>query len=426
MSIINTNIKYQIEITIFNGEKVKDTQSLVAIRSPMLKTASFLMHSVNLRMRLFLSLQEYTDAGQFILVKYRILLSEDFTPGKVIPDELREICNKQFICFHMRPLERIDPQQPWVSTLLYLANPVLFFMNNSSGYNKILEDKTAIDCLKDFENYCKEKFGDGFEFEKIGEDKEKNNHKYKQILLRQKSDLIVPSYIINYLKTWHSFGYYFFDDFRFDNNKSSLKDITCWCVNLFDYEEFNKKNISEEFPDYILGMKEIDVQPITDTFGEIQSYDFPSSVITKGSHQEFGYRKTEEKRDVPKYSSSNSKNNSSDSRDVPYIESKFNVSKQKPSDVKNLYAPDDPLLAEYRYKITGEQIRDRIRALHTYYITNCHFDVFDFGHRYNLDIFSATDYLHVPISIINIFTRVTDNVPLLTHYMKLQTLRYYS
>lgn len=422
-----TPVRYKIKCELFgdkDGEIGKDIQSFTIFRTPITKTSSFAVMSVALRTKLYLSLEEYTQATNFITIPISIyLVKNQDTMRDINPEEIRQFCSKNYICIHIEPLEHVRPHSPYVRTLLYLVNPVLFYMNNTNGYNKIHEDMTAFDAIEDYESWCKKTFGDtAFQFKKIGKDYEKNDHNYEQILIRQQNDLLVPVLLLNEYKAWHSYGYYFFDDFRITDDDSDLKDITAWCVNLGDFEKFEKKDIREEkYRDILMGNRFQKTQVLMDTFSDL--YQKSTSLVVKGYDRQFAFRKATEDREIPNISSK--LEGTGEGGRLNNIVSTLSRASKPPTEETILYAPDDPKMAEYRFQLVGKLLSGKMRSIMTYYLRDCHLDFFQFNHRYNLSSWDEKDFSYVPISIVNMFIRDSGQVPLMTHNAKYQVIKYW-
>ena len=426
--------KYGIKAYIFNekqgkwptekDEGIDDINSFCVIRAPLTKTASFATLTLNLPTEDFLSLEEYTRLNKFqsCEVCIHILANQDNTRYHK-PEIIDYVGCKQYLILHCEALEDVRHKAPYTMTVLVLVNPVLYYLQITNGFNTILEDITAYDALKRFQGFCDKSFGQGaFQWSEVGADYEQNDWVYEQILTRHETDLMLPTQLIINYKLWHTYGYYFFDDFRFDDKAKA--DITGWLINLGDLEQFKTKN---QYPkgkmtDVGVANKYIGSQNIVDHFNVL--FQEKPSIVVKGYDVQFGFKKAGEKKSVPQLNTSTQDGQYSSSRASKAISTAVQTGEINPTEHTFVYAPDLPEYGLDRFKKVQKQLREKIYCVDTYYMHDCHLDFIQFGYRYNQSPFGINDYLWVPINICHMFARDTGRVPMFVHNMQYQMLKY--
>lgn len=426
-------IKYRVKAYVFAEKKgddgddtdsgSEDVNSFVIIRAPLTKTASFATITVNMKMHTYLSLEEHTRQNRFQLMQVEV----DIVPNLDDVDHHRpwpidKVMSKQYLVLHVEPLEHVNAMAPYVMAVCFLVHPVLYYLQITNGFNKILEDITPFDALKKFESYCDETFGNGcFQWQKVGEDYEKNDFKYEQILTRHETDLMVPTVLVVNYKLWHTFGYYFFDDFRFDGD--SKADITGWLINLGDIEKFEQKNMfDKDAPDLFTANKFVNSQALVDHFNVL--YQEKPSLISKGYDIQFGFKKQKEKKEVPQIEVQTKDGKYSSTRDCKVVQAAVSGKTRSPTEHTIVYAPDKPEKGLERFEKVQKQLRQQIHVLETYYMHDCHIDFIQFGYRYNMMPWAIDKYLHVPMTICHMFVRDTGRVPIYTHNMRYQMIKF--
>ena len=419
-------LKYQIDVEIMGREdspEIGDVDSFTSIRTPINKTASFATIALNLRPHFLHSLEEYTRSNMFqtLKVDINIVRNQDDLKSNY-PPKVDEVCTKYYLILHVEPLEDARMEAPYTRALLFLTNPVLYWMQCTNAYNIIEEDITVFDALENYESWLKETFGQtAFQFEKVAENYKKNDWEYEQILIRSNNDLMIPTNLIQNYKMFDSYSYYFFDDFRFDENAEA--DITGYLINLGNLEEIPTKNIVDEDTNDIFAATEfVRGQTLSDPFNVL--YQENPSLIIKGYDMQFGFEKAEGKKEVPQLTTQAYPGTYSSTQKATVIKTELSGKVQLPSEQTLLYAPDDPKKAFDRFDVISEQLRKKILAIEEYYMRDSHIDFIQFGNRYNLSPFDITQYAYVPISICNMFVRDSGAVAMFTHNMRFQTFKF--
>lgn len=419
-------LKYQMEVEIMGQEatpEIGDVDSFTTLRAPLTKTAGLATIALNLRPKFLHSLEEYTRANMFQTLRLDInIVRNQDTIESGFPPKVDEVCRKYYLIVHVEPLEDARLEAPYTRTVLFLANPVLFWLQCTNGYNVIEEDKTVLEALENYESWLNKTFGQtAFQFEKVAENYKPNNWKYEQILTRSHTDLMIPTNLLQEYKPFDSFSYYFFDDFRFDDQTKA--DITGYLVNLGDINQIPTKDMfADEASDIFAATEFIRAQTLNDPYNAL--YQENPSLIIKGYDMQFGFQKAEGMKELPQLSTTSKPGTYSSTKKANVIKTELSGKVQLPTEETLLYAPDDPKKAFDRFNIVSEQLRRQILAIEEYYMRDSHIDFIQFGKRYNMSPFDIKQYTYLPISICNMFVRDTGAVAMYTHNMKFQVLKF--
>lgn len=416
-------LKYKITATFLEEEHI-DISSFVAIRAPITKTASFAVLTVNIKAEYYMSLENSIRNNRFELVEVKFDIRYNHTTAEELyPPKIDDMGTKQYYAFHLEPYERVQPWSPYVITTMYLVNPVLYYLQVTNSFNKIIENKTPKDVLEQFEGFLTSTYGSkAFQWQKVGQDYELNKWKYEQILCRQNNDLMLPTHLINNYKLWHTYGYYFFDDFRFDNEVQS--DITGWLVNLGDINQFQSRNIFEENRTEMFAANLFeDTKILADRLNCL--YQEKPSLIVKGYDMQYGFRKATQNKDVVQMTSQTENPNYGYLvNDTKILNADAYTKSVQPTEQTIIYAPDDIEQGIKRFDKVSAQLRTQLHSIDTYYLHDAHVDFIQFGYKYNISPYEIDDYSWVPISICNIFIRDTGRVPLFVHNTRYQMFQF--
>ena len=416
-------VKYGIQARFLDTDH-PDVSSFVAVRCPITKTASFALLTVNMKVTQYMALEHSIRQNKFELVQVTFDIRANYsTVDSINPPKIDDMGQKQYLALHIEPYENPQPWSPYTIATIYLVNPVLYYLQVTNSFNQILENITSYDVLLKFEQHLSSAYGSkAFQWQKVGETFEQNKWKFEQVLCRQNNDLMIPTYLINSYKMWHTYGYYFFDDFRFDDE--SKADITGWLINLGDIQQFKQRNIFETKRTEMFAANMFEkTQTLADRFNSL--YQDKPSLIVKGYDMQFGYRKAKGTKDVIQISTKTE--NSSYSNVVngaKIVTSDVSTKAFEPTEQTLIYAPDDIELGIKRFDKVSAQLREKLHSIETYYIHDSHLDFIQFGYKYNISPYDINDYSYVPISICNLFIRESGRVPIFTHNLKYQLFKY--
>lgn len=412
---------YKITISIFPDEDpYDDVISLTFFRCPIVKTASFGILYINLRSEIYLTIQEMVQANDYPIVKLSINMIQDDETNTVI----QKCCDKTYTAIYCKFIDNVRQDIGYIRACIYLVNPVLYYMQTTSGFNRILPSMTAYSALSNFENWLTDTFGQCFHFLKVGDNYEVNPHVYDQIQITQPCDLLVPTNILMNYKPFNTFSYYFFDCFNL--SQYTQNDITATLINLGDYQKFTPVNITGVTQDNVdldifARLNRTNLFVFNNPFNELFQ-EWPSIVI-KSTNRRMAFKKGAHLKKVPTLSTQ-SQDQTYGGRTVKYIQSNLSSVQKDTTEQTIIYAPDDPAQAYSRFKKVSNQARDAVSNIQTFYLADCHYDIIQFMCRYNFDIHNINSYSYVPISICNMFVRNAGMYPSLTHTCKFQVIKY--
>ncbi|MEM3452000.1 MAG: hypothetical protein QW835_00035 [Candidatus Hadarchaeum sp.] len=395
-----------------SGDVYDDVIYAVWFRLPLLKQASFTVVRINLTQVMFKEIQSSIAQNNF--PRFRIVIYKVNELDKVV----KELFSKEYKIIHIRPLERMDFTKNVGQVQLTMTLPVLHFMGCTNTYNKILESKTGYEIIKDFEKYIEETYGKCFHFNHIGTNEKLNRFKYEQVLTRARSDLEIPSYIISNYKPFHSFSFYFFDDF----NLGSPKDICATLINMYDPMRFKRFDVSEH-ADFYYGTRYIGKSDFSDVFYRINR-NLPAVHVWDREKDFSNYKMR--KGVSPQLKSQSEKFSVSEGRDSYSIKSFPQYGQTKQSlFYHHIYAPDNVENALERLKIIQEAICEKIALIEMYETRDTFPDWLQFGRIYNMDRNNPSSFTYTPISIVHIFTRENERKQILKHHAQYSMMKFF-
>lgn len=427
MAILNNLLSDVYEINVvFDIPKYKtnDISTLYIYRCPLVKSASFAILNINLPIIEYLQLENELRQNKHPKIEFDLFIadrSEKDPKNFRIHKKIKKLISKKYIILFSQSLEPLNTKNETPLVSLYLVNDIFFYLNNNNGYNKILENITGLEAVQDFENFLAQTFGTtAFTFLKIGEKKFINKFKYEQILTRTHDDLQIPTFLIRTYKVFNTFSYYFFDDFAI--SKNSQTDITNYLINLGDKKSFNKINVlNKEYADLHLGNALKKVYPLYDIFDNLAKIN--PTLILEGKEFNFDNKKATGTTQVPQLKSSSQTDQIQQQRPINITKSNISLKSNKITEYLNLYAPDELKVAKERFDTISEQLRKNFQAIYVFEMLNSHPDILQFNNIYNLDQNNTGDFNFVPLSIINIFRRESQQT-FLKHSTQYQCLKY--
>ena len=416
---MDSQLKFEIVLRAPLGEIFNDVMYLCFVRAPLLKSSSFAILRINLSPILIqqmlndLSNNKYED---FTLEIYSIDESSKNKPFTVL-------FNKLFKVVFVKPLEPLKFDKQSYQCYIVLTNPFIHYMSTANTYNVILEGLTGYEAIQEFEQFIKKTHGDIFKFNHIGTKSEINDHKYEQILVKTSNDLSVPLHLINTYKPFNSFNMYFFDDFYIADD--SDKQITCHYLNIFDINQISTFDTSV-WGDINSATKKLNQYPITD---QLLNLDKKDQTITI-TNREIKYETIKSTQsNIIKHAQSG---NVLDEEIVTdrkvkigeYIDPIQRDVFRQSTQHANIYSPDDPEKALYRFENLKEFFMTKLDLIQSYETTNCLPDWCQFGKRYNMDQEDSGSYIYTPISIINMFIRSNLKENFCSHLVRCNMLKF--
>jgi hypothetical protein len=425
----NFNVTVEIPDINLNTEQIN---LFYVFRNPLVKHGSFSALVMPINLVKYALIKENLERNVMLDINVDIWFAD---PSKPIEGNKKHQPTKQVIKKTYRILAcaaidgSSDPEEQMYMCRIILVNPVLFDMQKSNGFNKILKSSTSLDGLADYEEYIKDQYGDTtFEFKKIGCDKEINPYIHEQISCRKENDLQIPDFFLNEKKSLNSFSYYFFDDFRIDKEKTA--DICAMHINLIGIDPFTHIDLQDhdKNPDGP-ALKILSSCPQFDPLSAIMKTGGSVKARIIGRDPQGRDQINDDPGPIPtrqmKTSVVGDKFHST-GREVIISESEVEKKDKPVSNVIIMSNPDDVSTGLERFDIIQKQFIDTIRAFHTYDIDNCYPDLYQFDRRYNLDVGEeeSSKGPHIPIAIVNIFYKDPEKTNMVKHKVKLQTIKF--
>ena len=395
-------------------------------RTPIIKQASYAILKLNLTPQLVLQIQN--DMNNNIHTKFNLIIYLVDRNDKY--KRIKQVFYKNFLALNINLKEKFLINKDRITCEILLINPVLHYMSNTNTFNTILENKTGYEAMQEYETFIKKTYGNTFHINHIGPNVNRNNHKYEQLLIKINNDLNVPTQIINMFKPFHSFNYYFYDDFHISDKCD--KDISCTYFNLFDKNQLEQFDVSEQ-GDILQNISFIKESKFNDDHFKLDK----TSESINFNHQEINF-KTDKKQQssVPKQDTIKSDNvnivyneDSSPDRNIMYTNSQALNQQAKntlgqSSQSTNIYSPDTVDNSKKRYTISKDLFKTVFKNIITMECNNSFFEWLQFGKLYNFEINDTNAFLYTPMNIINIFQRKIKKEHYLSHLMKFNCLKY--
>lgn len=417
---------FEISVTIqeIGLTATKDVNEFRAIRVPIKKHGSFAAIILPIPLQKYKHLEDLEEQSNLLGLTLEIYMtdSKEAIPNTRSYKRTKHVISKSYTILSCESIDsNHEPQNQWVVTRLLLINPILMAMNNTSGFNKIIDSKTGMEAIEEFEGWLPGEYGDtAFEFKKVGEGENLNTYSYEQIMLRQEGDISVPRHLLIEKKALNSYAYYFFDDFRITPDKSG--DICGILVNLINKDLFTPTDVYGDKYKDIQGLNLIKTQPLNNPFGSTKQGT--QRVVIKDATT--SHKRNDDPSPVPVTQMKTVASPAPVSQDRPNNAGTSSIS-TKDKDIKgvrNIYAPDDAENASARNASVGAQQQNTLRSKQFYEVKECLPETFQFDRIFNLDEHERSSYIHVPISIINIFRKESNNETKMKHGVQVQAFKF--
>jgi len=397
---IENPAKVKFEITLLSSDDTNysDIHYVAFMRTPIIKMASYCIVQINLPIVIISQLQKQLAANFFDIWNMIIYTVDELETD----NELELIFDKYFTILSIEEVEPFDLHKTEAVVKLILVNPIFHALETSTSFNEIITESSAYDAIKQYESFIDKTYGECY-YNHVGTNEMLNKFKYEQIFIPPTiNTLNVPKYIINTYKPFHSYSFYFFDDFYFSDEVD--KEITCHFLNFAD--------INNQFPDYEID-DYLDNQRLT-RFLKTISFTDPEKFLDRGENISNIYTFQNMFLDFVKgVASLEPKLNMQTKEEINIIDKKEEIvssqieySKTKTS-VRSqvIYTPDSKENAEKRIKIAKELMFEKFEKLQIWESEDCLPYWLQFGYLYNIDKNNPEDFLYTPINIINIFRR---------------------
>jgi hypothetical protein len=303
----------------------------------------------------------------------------------------------------------------------FLEDPVINHLLKFNKVNKIVNNKTALEILEDYEGELK-KLGIT-EFKKIGENIDANKYKYEQALLKAKNDLYLASVITCNYKVVNSIAYYYFDDFIL--NADNKENIVALFVNLSEkaLKLFKKMDpYSENYPEFNSVnrvVNEIPVNDIDDFYDKLEETD--TSIRDKKGNVK------NEKISQATILSNKEKNKTAaidQNRKIINKDVQLSSKQDKPSKSLTYYTPDDVENGSTRLKNIFDLLKNKIHSFVEFEISESFPDFIQLDSIYSFNVKKKHQYEFVPIVISHVFYNKSPSDYTLHHGCGYTCLKY--
>ena len=396
--------KYKIELMNLSNTSVlySDVHYVSFIRTPIIKMASYSRIQMNLPFDVVKSLLLNINKNIFEIWNMKIYIVDEL-------DNKKEsvMFNKMFNIIKVSPLQDEAERQKSPSTntvKLILINPIFRELDTSSGFNRIIENKTAFDAIKEYEDYIKKEYGP-IDFNHVGTSEMMNMYSHETILTspllsKNINTLNMPKFIIDNYKPFHSFCTYFFDDFYLSPDSKSA--ITGHFLNFYNMKT-NFKTVSiADYRDFALLTRRLGKEDFNDVF---QKIIIPAANVDFiGPDMKIQFEKAEK---IGKVATENSTSESYQSYNKTNSPGQ-NVSEKTPEKITkniNVMYSDNKENASERVRIARETMIKKIECFSSYQTNDCLPDWMQFGKLYDMESDMTGIFLYTPVSIINVFHR---------------------
>lgn len=416
---MNIQLKYDIVFRTPTGDINSDIQFLTFVRAPLVKHSSFAILKINIPT--ILTQQMINDLTNNIFDDYSL---EIYTVDESRDDKkVEKLFNKTYKVMFVETTEPILFDKQNMTVYIVLMNPFIHYMSTTNTYNIILNNVTGYEAIQEYEEFIKKQYGNIFHFNHVVSNYSLNKFKYEQILVKTNSDLSVPVHLINTYKPFDSFNFYFFDDFNIDEDNDS--EITCHYINLFDKDRIRKLDVSK-YTDVLGTTKKLETFPLSDQNLDLDKIDQTFTILNR----EMLYQTQKNTNsNVPKRGSKTEVKNSKiiEQREVKVgnFVSPIQIKRvSKSSQHANIYSPDSPKQAMYRFQLFREFFMKHIEHIQVFESTECLPDWCKFGRLYNMGTIDETTYQYTPLCIFNIFVRINIKESFCKHLARYSMLKY--
>lgn len=430
--------KYKIFIKFDgkDGNYYDDTLSLTVLRLGFIKSGTIFSLKINLTPIVVEQVKMAQNANKPVtLTLYIYSLKTDEGEPKL------KNCVLQRPLIVRKLIDRTNAEIERGNTVmcdLYMSSVTLYNASTTFSYNKIHNTKTAYEVLTDYESFMKSTYGDNFEVTHVLSDK--NEHRYEQIVTRPtdqdvklpnnisftyftKTDIDVPCFLQYKYKITNSLGFYFYDCF----NMKSKKEISAYFLSFSDKNKFQKFKIENQ-GDIVEQSQLTTSYPFFDP-DKIISHD---NVVDTSKLPNAEYKTNKTQRSVQEKGSTQADQKitlASGDVDRSFYGQKTTITAEEKSESANANSyqvPDSKENSDTRVNTAKNLFNKTIEKIDEFSTNNCGFDWLQFGVIYPMNQNQPNEYLHTPISIVNLFHRENAKENILSHMIRYQMIKFYS
>lgn len=437
-------IKYRAELTLEN-ESFTDFNTIMIVRSAIVKKAPYIIVDISLPKFVSVPIEESIRREAYLDIKLKIYGVKDQTVEGEFFTEI-PILERTYKLINIVSIPFADSSiRDKVRCRLILVNRLLHEISLTNTFNCVLTSEssdspgiTAYSALMKFEEYLKTQYG-SFTFRHVGiNNKLQNKYQYEQILIKTTDDLNVPDYIINTYKPFQTYGFYFFDDFNLTISDTVDGPIVGNYVNLYDLTTNYKTFDIRQYSDIRINTKFIKSIPFTDVDRTLLKHNPFCFIHNREMNMTLNNSEGQiwfKSQTLEKKSSELAKDRILSIKDTNIQFEKFDRAFQHVC----MYSPDSPENAIQRINTMQDLLNDKINSIEFFETVGCFPDWLQFGYLYNLNIGTNRDEVNIPISfreesdyfnwtpisIINIFNRISKNSNELIHGTICSMLRFH-
>jgi len=419
---------FNVTVEIKNIDfKSKEIEKLSFIRCPIKKISSFGMCTLELSNVYVAALAELIDNKVLPDLKITIVTvdladreptdNRSFTPRK-------KLIEKEFKIISIDNAS-VNADEDLKYITIVFVNNILFYLGNVQLYNKVLKSMTAKNALLAFEGFLEENFEGVFNFRKVNDKINCNNHIYEQILIKTGNDLQIPNLLLYNYKLLNSFGFYFFDDFSLVPSNSN--DVEAILINLTSVKKFKRINV---FDSHLHRSNIKNITPLHNPLNPLMFSKDLHPVVKDLQTSQKHVKKTGQVNMPGKVVKSTSETMMLDS-ERPY---NSNVTKNKATPIDlhgriKIYAPDSMINAEERFETMANQLTNEMLNVIEINSPRTLPTEVQFGYVYNFDahldtLTAGSVYNYTPISIVNTFSKESSKKTELVHTVRAQFLKF--
>ncbi len=433
----NAEMKYRIILQFEGNDKTKydDVLKFYIYRLGFIKSSTITNVIVNLPPVLIAQLKQEEAKNKAFKVNVKIFQVDTENKNKL----KNLIFDRNYIGRYIKEETSADIERGNSTRCHFtLYNPTLYEMDLAYTYNKIHNSKTPYEILQDYESYITSTYGDNFEsLHILGK---KNEFKYEQIVTQPtdqriklpnraeftfmcKHDIDIPLYLNYKYKIDNALSFYFFDDFDLKRKK----EITRIFIALYDKNKFEKFKISNQQDilrqtqlagSYSFYDADCLLTPGDDTKalrlinGKFAPQKDQSSSQTKSNTQIYGQGSTSKGDQSRKFNEQKT------------TETQHQIPTKKRQTIDQ--TPDSESGTKERKDIAHKIFNEKIAQIDSFLTKNCGFDFPRFGVIYAMNENRPNEYLHTPISIVNVFKRENDKETVLGHSSRFLAIKFSS
>ena len=437
-----SSIAYECELHLYTFTSVNDeneftTPSIISFymyRMPFMKAASYGIITVSLPYYIIMNIQHNLKTSPppnspIAYLVFYIAQTDKLDPSQYrthVPDQnskLKLFLRVLHVTYRGAPpsiLAQIVPVS------LHVVPQQVHDLTLGNSFYTIFNEKTPGEVYQNYQSFIKERYSSSTDDETSSflfktYDSNENSYTYDNILIQTSNDLDVPNLLLKQYKLSNGVTYFFFDSMTFKAQNYGL------LINLMDYNQFEIVDMYDD-DKYEMGntLRLIRKIPLNNNFNDIRPTG--GAWIMRNSKNELMHKKIINERTITRVDKKviNEPNERLLNRESVYIDvddvSFYNI---ESGHVTLMYAGDDFGNALSRYDTFSSFLNNTggMKEFHRYEILETHFDIIQFDRQYILDN-EDRSARYVPISIVNVFSKIDAIKTTLRHTVHFNTIKF--